>query len=414
MQYTYVGIDSHKDTHTAVFLDCFFDKLGEITFENLPNKFDAFLEKARQFKQDGTTFMFGLEDASSFGRSLMRFLTDNGQPVKHVNSLLVARERKNRNFTEKTDSVDAECAARVLLSKFGELPDVAQQNQYWVLRSLVSRRDILVRHRAATKNYLHTLLTQHYPNYRQFFAGVDGETSRAFFMRYPSPGTLKSTTAAELAAFLKSYHAPYGMAKAEEILNSLQDTGVPFQEVRDTVVQSTIQQLYYYKEEINRLEAGMSDFLRTFNCTLTSMHGIDVVSAAQLLSCIGDIKKFATPAKLARYAGIAPVSYSSGKKDLQFASQRGNRELNGLFYRLAMFHISTPGRDKSKIRNSIFYEYYHRKIAEGKTKNQAMKCVQRRLVNIIWGLLTHGEPYVNPPILDLHDEPADTKAKDAR
>jgi transposase len=51
------------------------------------------------------------------------------------------------------------------------------------------------------------------------------------------------------------------------------------------------------------------------------MAGIDVVTAAQMLSCIGDIRKFPTPAKLARYSGVAPVTYASGKKDLQFANQ---------------------------------------------------------------------------------------------
>jgi len=70
--------------------------------------------------------------------------------------------------------------------------------------------------------------------------------------------------------------------------------------------------------------------------TLTTMRGIDTVSAAQLLSCIGDINRFALPAKLAKYAGTAPTTYSSGKSDMQFANQRGNRELNHLFYNLAL------------------------------------------------------------------------------
>ena len=91
MQYTYVGIDSHKNTHTAVFLDCFFDKLGEITFDNLPSAFCEFLSKASEYKIDGTEFLFGLEDTNSFGRLLTIFLIDNCQQVKHVNAHLVAK-----------------------------------------------------------------------------------------------------------------------------------------------------------------------------------------------------------------------------------------------------------------------------------------------------------------------------------
>jgi len=115
MLYTYVGMDSHKDSHTAVFIDCFFEKLGEITFRNLPSEFSRFLGDADKFKTDGTQLLFGLEDVSAYGRALAVFLKDSGQRVKHVNALLVARERKNQNVVQKTDSIDAECAARVLL-----------------------------------------------------------------------------------------------------------------------------------------------------------------------------------------------------------------------------------------------------------------------------------------------------------
>jgi hypothetical protein len=45
MKYTYIGVDSHKDTHTAVALNCFYEKLGEITFANAPAKFENFLEE---------------------------------------------------------------------------------------------------------------------------------------------------------------------------------------------------------------------------------------------------------------------------------------------------------------------------------------------------------------------------------
>ena len=405
MRYTYVGIDSHKDTHTAVFLDCFFEKLGELTFDNRPSKFGDFLAQAQAYLMPGTTFMFGMEDRSSYGLLLMKFFNENGQQVKHVNALLVARERKNQNIVQKTDAVDAACAARVLISKFGELPDAEPDEKYWILRSLVARRNLLVRHKTAAKNYLHSLLTHNYSNYHGFFSSIDGKTALAFFQRYPSPSTLQGVTAEELAAFLEiPSNKTLGMAKAKDILSALQDISVPFQAVRDSVVQSGIRQLAFSMEEIERLEQSIAAFLNEFNCTLTSMVGIDTVTAAQMLSCIGDVKRFSTSAKLARYAGIAPVTYASGKKELQFANQRGNRELNSLFFWLAV-RLTNGAGPKRRILNPFLYDYYHRKISEGKTKHQALKCVQRRLVTIVWTMLTNNENYVNPPTYTLHDEP---------
>ena len=403
MKFTYVGIDSHKETHTAVFLNCFFEKLGEIQFGNSPSCFDDFLHQAKEYLIDGTAFIFGLEDCSSFGRMLMVHLTQNNHRVKHVNALLVANERKNQNSIQKTDSIDAECAARVLLSKFDKLPDFLPEDNFWALRSLVTRRGLLVRHRSAAKHYLHSLLTQNYPKYRSFFDRVDCKTSLAFFAQYPSPGTLQNTTAEELAAFLEiPSNRTVGMTKALQILSTLKDSApsIQHQHIRDSVVQSTIRQIAFSTDEITQLDICIKSLLIEFNCTLTSMVGIDTATAAQILSCIGDIRKFSTPAKLARYAGIAPVTYASGKTDLQYANQRGNRELNSLFFWLAV-RLSYPMGGNHRVYNSFFHEYYNRKMSEGKTKRQALKCVERRLVNIIWTMLTYNEEYVNPPAFDL-------------
>ena len=404
MQYTYVGIDSHKETHVAVFLDCFFEKLGSVTFGNLPIDFAAFLDETLPLKQEGTTFMFGLEDVSKHGRDLAHFLIDKGHTVKHVNAYLVSRERKNIAH-DKSDTVDAECAARILISKFGTLPDAANDEKYHILRTLVVRRDFLTRNNTAIKTYLHSLLTLDFPNYHKFFAELDGKTSLAFFTKYPAPAMLVGTPPDELAQFLwKHSGGNLGIERANEILAAI-DPGVTDEmnekhEVRAKMVHSAIRQLQYNVQERETVDADLAKVYQSFNTTLTSMSGLDLVSASQMLSCIGDIRKFPTPAKLARYAGIAPVSHTSGKRDIQFASQRGDRELNSLFYKLAVRLILTFG-PKYKSHNPIFHEYYHRKLAEGKTKRQAIKCVQRRLVNIVWGMLTHGEDYVNPPMVEI-------------
>lgn len=345
---------------------------------------------------DGTSLLFGLEDTANYGRTLTAFLMRRGYNIKHVNSLLVSQERKNQTVTQKTDNIDAECAARVLLSKFSELPNATQHDNYWVLRALVVRRASIVKANTALKSQLHDFLTQHYPNYRTFFANIDSKSSLAFFMKYPSPGLLKNTTVEELTAMLEvTSYKVFREPKARHILASIEDTAVQMQEVRDIAVQSNIRQLQFNLDELKQLEEAMARLLESFGTTLTSMRGIDTVSAAQLLSCIGDIGRFSSPAKLARYAGVAPITYASGKHEKQFANQRGNRELNSLLYNLAL-RVTMVASAKRVVMNPFFHGYYHRKISEGKTKRQALKCVQRRLVNVLWNMLQYGQEYENP------------------
>ena len=406
MQYVYVGIDSHKETHCAVVLNCFFEKLGEITFDNAPAKFEEFFQAIRKFRPKGSKLAFGLEDVSAYGRSLTVFLTEKKQVVKHVNASLVAAERRSRNVLHKTDSEDAECAARVLLNRFDQLPDADPQDKYWVLTSLVTRRRSIVKMNMALQNHLHSFLTSHYPSYRKFFVNIDCHSSLAFFETYPSPSRLEGVMVEELAEVLKYPNPRQRWEKARQILECVENDGdskVYYQEARDQAVRSTINQIKNNLREIASIDAILDDFLGHFDYKLQSMRGIDNVTAANLIAEIGDISRFPTSAKLARYSGVAPVTYSSGKSSVQFANQRGNRTLNAIFFSLAVVVTMTAGRHK-KIINPFFYHYYHKKISEGKTKRQALKCVQRRLVNIIWSMMTYKTEYINPPTQDFPKE----------
>jgi transposase len=408
MKYVYVGIDSHKDTHCAVLLNCFYEKLGEISFLNAPNAFPEFISSIQKFKLKGTSFAFGLEDVSAYGRSLTVFLTKRKYLVKHVNAALVASERKSRNILHKTDSVDAECAARVLLNRFDELPIADPQDKFWVLTNLVTRRRMIIKMNIMLKNHLHSFLTSHYPSYSKFFMNLDCNTALIFYEKYPSPSKLKGVTCEELAELLEeNSNKRLRISKARQILDCVQndgDTTAEYQESRDQAVRSTISQINNNMKELDSIDAILEEFLDRFDYKLTSMRGIDTVTAANLIAEIGDITKFSTPAKLARYSGTAPVTYSSGQTDVQYANKRGNRTLNSIFYKLSVIVTMTAGKN-NKIINPFFYEYYHKKLKEGKTKGQALKCVQRRLVNIIWSMMTHKTEYINPPTFNAPKEP---------
>jgi len=310
-------------------------------------------------------------------------------------------------FSQKTDSIDAEAAARVLIKDFDNLPEADPQDKYWILRNLVTRRQSVVKNNSALKCQLYALINTHYPSYRKFFVDVDSKSSIAFLKKYPSPSVLKGTSVDELYELLhESSRWYWGYDKAEQILGCVEedgDTTVSYQNMRDAVVLSTVCQLETNIQELKQIEDMIGKCIGMFEYPLLSMKGIDTVSAAQFIACIGNIKRFPTAAKLASYAGISPVTFSSGEKDTQYANHHGNRELNSLFYNLAL-RVSMITGPKKRVINPFFYDYYHKKISEGKTKRQALKCVERRLVNIIWRMMYFNEPYINPPTYNLKEE----------
>jgi len=183
-KFVYVGVDLHKATHTAVIIDCWNEKLGEIQIENKPSDFKKILVKANKLA-DGLTPVFGLEDVGGFGRSLAVYLLEKGQIVKEVNSALSFAQRKSYPTTKKSDSWDAFCIACALLSNLDKLPDANPQDLHWTIQMLVKRRNAMVKSITTLTNQLHGQLTHHYPSYRKFFSDVAGKTALVFWENYP-------------------------------------------------------------------------------------------------------------------------------------------------------------------------------------------------------------------------------------
>ncbi len=129
--------------------------------------------------------------------------------------------------------------------------------------------------------------------------------------------------------------------------------------------------------------------------------GVSDTTVAKLLSEIGDIRRFPNADKLANFAGIATVNFSSAGKGDDKPSKQGNRRLQGTIYFLAiqMIQLSSNGLQ----RNPAFYAYYQRLLARGKTKPQALILISRRLINIIYGMLKNKTEYVMPKVQDNRD-----------
>jgi transposase len=115
--------------------------------------------------------------------------------------------------------------------------------------------------------------------------------------------------------------------------------------------------------------------VKASNTTLTRLFGIGPLTAALILGDVEDVSRFATRNHFASYTGTAPIAVSSGDRNRHRLSRSGNRRLNRAIHIAAITQIryDTPGR-----------AYYRRKLAEGKSKREAIRCVKRRISDAIW------------------------------
>lgn len=118
---------------------------------------------------------------------------------------------------------------------------------------------------------------------------------------------------------------------------------------------------------------------------LVTLCGFGPRTGARTLAEIGDPTRFANGARLAAYAGLAPVDRRSGRSiNSAAASRRGNHRLKNAMFLAAFVAVQHDPHARA---------YYERKRAEGKKHNAAVICVARRRCDLIWAMLTRNEPY---------------------
>nr|WP_174234391.1 IS110 family transposase [Methylomusa anaerophila] len=386
-------MDTHKHTHTAKVVDCWLNPLGEITFENRPGKFDSFLKKIKQISGNLQP-IFGLEDTRGYGRNLAVYLTGHKFIVKQVNPAYTSSARRSAPTVYKDDSYDAFCIAKTLRDMNNKLPDANQEDIFWTIRQLVKRRDTLANSAKMLQNQLHVQLVSHYPSYKKFFTLLTCTTALYFWEKYPSPKHLEHITAEGLGKELRQIgRNTCSTRKAQQILSLIEldgQTGKAYQLERDFIVQSMVKEIRYKQEAIKDVDEQLAIILPQTGYQLETMPGINLITASRITSEIGDINRFTSADKLARFAGIAPVLFSSAGKGKEQRSKQGNRVLNATLYFLAVQLLSVKG---GKPRNPAFHEYFQRKVKEGKKKSQAIICIQRRLINIIYGMMKNKTAY---------------------
>ena len=108
---------------------------------------------------------------------------------------------------------------------------------------------------------------------------------------------------------------------------------------------------------------------------LLDLHGIGPSGAARLLVEVGDITRFPDKAHFASWTGTAPIDASSGDHVRHRLSRGGNRQINRVLHLMATVQLRNPTEGRA---------YYDRKKAAGKTSMEAMRCLKRRLSDIVY------------------------------
>lgn len=339
-----VGVDSHKQWYVAVLADATGRPVADKVVPASSEGVEALIAWAHGVGTDGQLVQWGIEGSGGYGRRLAQCLVATADHVYEVPAIATARERGGGlgRHREKTDRTDALAIARITLREAGRLPKLAPAGEAYQCKLLGEHRENLVLARTRAVNQLYAHLVPF------------GPLPRPLFRAKNHRGKLAALAAAPL------------------------QTDDPELAARALIIQQLARQILALDADIQELTQRLQALAPQVAGSLLAIPGLGELTAAKIAGEVGDVRRFATAAKFAAYAGVAPLEASSGERRRHRLNRRGNRQLNRALHTVAV---------TQRRWHRIGREFLARAEARGKTRKEALRSLKRQLANVVFRLL---------------------------
>lgn len=330
-EHVIIGVDPHKLSATIEVVDHHERLLASGRFSTDKAGYAAMRKHVASWPRR----VWAVEGSNGAGRSLAQRLLADREQVVDVPAKLAARARMlDTGHGRKTDAHDAHSVA-VAAVRAKELRVLAVDPELEALRMLVDRREELARQRTQTANRLQRLL---------------GELT---------PGEAKKDITT---------------GQAKTILAGIRPRDL-VGKTRRRLAAEQLADLVLVEKKIKALTNELRAMLDASGTGLMDLPGVGSIVAARVLADVGDVARFADRNRFASWTGTAPIEASSGETVRHRLSRAGNRRMNHMIHIAAttQIRLDTEGR-----------AYYRRKLAAGKTRMEAMRCLKRRISDAIY------------------------------
>ena len=327
-----IGVDPHKRINAVVVVNSRAQVLARAQFVNDAQGF----RELRRFSRQWRPRTWAIEGCNGVGKHVAQRLVAAGERVVDVSTRRAALVRVFAGGNgRKNDDTDAHSIALVGLHA-PDLPAVRADDRRTALRLLSNRRRELIGQRTQCVNRLH----------RDLVGLVAG-------------GAPRSLNAKKTRALLAS-------VKPRDEIGRL----------RRHLAAELLSELVTLDKKIGAIEAEVRALVRSTPTGLPKIYGVGPVITALTLGEVGDIARFADRNHFASYNGTAPDDKGSAGNPAHCVNIKGNRKLNHAIHMIAITQIRN--------RNSPGRAYYKRKLAQSKTKKEALRALKRKISDVIY------------------------------
>jgi len=330
-----IGVDTHKDTHTAAVVDRFGGVLDSFEFPANQAGYRSALDRVGT--AEGTR-VWGVEGTGSYGAGLTVLLVAAGERVVEVER----PQRLARRQGAKSDAIDAVRAAREVLGRDRQI-EPRTRGEREAVRVLLATRNGAVVARTKALNHLQALVVTAPERLRERLAGL----STAELARRCARLRVCPDRPVEEQATVRAMRACARRALA-------------------------------CGAEADELDTELETLLARCLPELLAEPGVGPISAAAIFLAWSHPGRFRNDAAFASLAGVAPVPASSGHTTRHRLSRGGDRQLNRALHTIVISRMRYHDETRA---------YVERRTAEGKNPREIRRCLKRHLARRVYKLL---------------------------
>ena len=385
-----VGIDVGKNSHYFTIVN---KQDGEVLlkpskFNNDLEGFNLLLSSITSYKKDDV--LIGMEDTGHYHFALMKYLLDKHYTVALINPVTTDLTRRATGSVSKTDKLDTLTICDVLASNNRNKPyRISKINRFdlYEQRCLTRHHHNLKEELNVYSNRLQKCIDIVFPEYNSLFTSKYGIVYNNILKTFTSAANIAQADIRSLRKCFDFKSQGKRISLTADKLKQAAKDSIGIDSISDVIqIRHLIDQIELINNQLEEIDKKIEEFSIQTDSPILSIPGISHFSGTSILAELGDINNFSSHKQIVKYAGVSPLIYESSQFKAQHTSitKKGSKYLRKTLYQIILPVIKN---------NKVFKEYYSLKISQGKSHRCACGHCIRKLLRIIYHLLTNNITY---------------------
>ena len=390
-----VGIDIGKNQHTFSIVD---RDTGEILlspsdFNNNREGFLLLIKKMSSY--DKSELLIGMEDTGHYHFALLKYLLDSRYTVALINPTTTDLTRKLQGGITKNDPLDSLTICDVIGSNQRKKPyRITKVNRFdlYEQKQLTRHHHNLKEELNIYKNRLQKCIDIVFPEFNSLFHSKYGIVYMNILKTFSSAVAVANADIRSIRKCFEFKGRGKRISLSAEQLKSAAKASIGIPSVAEEIqIRHLVSQIELLEEQLSEIDKKIEEFSVQNNSPILTIPGISHFSGTSILAEIGDICNYTKASQIIKFAGVAPYHYESSQFTARHTAitKKGSRYLRKTLYQIILPVI---------LHNEVFFTYYQKKLAEGKGHRCAQGHCIRKLLRIIYQLLSTGQRF-NPELL---------------